>query len=156
MHILYIIIIIVPVTYITWLIGKLEAVTDLNITESPGQLFISWRPPFTLILSDRVYSITYAIDINEESSGKDYLIANNITETQYTFNIRDSQIIITIPFTVTVTPENPLGKGREKNASVSSYIIYDGCQYNCYYNGNISKELSVHQIIGQYNIIILW
>ena len=118
---------------------------------------MSWRPPFTLILSDRVYSITYAIDIIEESSGKDYLIANNITETQYTFRIHDSQIIITIPFTVIVTPENPLGKGKEKNASVSSYIIYDGCHYNCYnYNGNISKELSAHQIIGQkYNNYIL-
>ena len=144
-------IITVPVTYIIiLLIGKLKAVTDLNIIESPGQLFISWRPPFTLILSDRVYSITYAIDIIEELSGKDYLIASNITETQYTFNIRDSQNVITIPFTVIVTPENPLGKGKEKNASVSSYIIYDGCQYNCYnYNGNISKELSAHQIIGQ-------
>ena len=101
---------------------------------------MSWRPPFTLILSDRVYSITYAIDIIEELSGKDYLIASNITETQYTFNIRDSQIIITIPFTVIVTPENSLGKGKEKNASVSSYVIYNGCQHNCYYNGNISKE----------------
>ena len=135
-------------------VGRLEAVTNLHIVEKPGQIFISWQPPFTLNLTDRVYSITYCISIIEGSSGKLYVLAYNVTETHYTYSINDSKIItISIPLTVIVTPENNLGKGKEYNVTVNNYNINHNCQNNCYYyNGNSSdpgsSELSTHQKIG--------
>ena len=121
--------------------------------EKPGQISISWQPPFSLNLTDRVYSITYCIGIIEDSSGKLYVLACNITETNYTYSIYGSQIIISIPFTVIVIPENNLGKGKEHNATVNNNnIINIGCQHNCYYNGNSSDSESesdeLHQNIG--------
>ena len=128
--------------------GELEAVTDLHITDSPGQILITWQPPFTLNLTDRPYSITYCIDIAEDSSGKHYVSACNITETQYIFRIVSE---INIPLVITVTPENGLGRGKEQNASVNN-IIY--CQHNCHNNyGN--SEVSIWQKIGN-RYTLLW
>lgn len=109
---------------------------------------ITWQPPFTLNLTDSPYSITYCIDIVEDSSGKHYVSACNISETQYIFRIVSE---INIPLVVTVTPENGLGRGKEQNASVNS-IIY--CQHNCHNNyGN--SEVSIWQKIGN-KYTLLW
>lgn len=120
--------------------GEIEAVTDLHITDSPGQILITWQPPFTLNLTDRPYSVTYCIDIVADSSGKHYVSACNITETQYIFRIFSE---INIPLIITVTPENSLGRGKEQNTTVNN-IIY--CQHNChniiniYYGSNNSED----------------
>jgi hypothetical protein len=130
--------------------GELEAVTDLHTTESnPEQILIIWQPPFTLNLTDRPYSITYCIDI-EDSSGKHYVSACNITETQYIFRIVSD---INAPLIIIITPENSLGRGKEQNASVNNVIYNYNCQHSCHntnniYHGSNDTEVNILQTIG--------
>ena len=114
--------ILLPVASVMYTAGELEAVTNLRTTDGPGQILITWQPPFTFNLTDRPYSVTYCIDI-DDSSGKHYVSACNITETQYIFKIVSE---INISLTIIVTPENSLGRGKEQklNASVIN-IIYN-------------------------------
>ena len=99
--------------------GRLEAVTHLSVTASPGQLLISWEAPFTLNLTEIDYSITYCINI-VDGSGKNYLSVCNISETHYIFRSD-----LKIQFIIIVTPENGAGRGTE--AKTSAYT--GDCQH---------------------------